>query len=214
MPDNVTTQSSTLASVPSGGVYAADLISSVYFFRQKLALGADGAWTADAAGRDTGSGDGAMYVDPRPKSTRIAVTPTVSTTPAYTAKDAVGGLMTFSNAVRASGGSGLLYAVQVVDKGQQMKDLDLVLFDRSITAPTDNSIFNPSDTELTEAVGTVRISSGDYADFNNNSVATVANVGIEFVLNGTDLFGVLVARGTPTYTSTTDIVVTLTILQD
>lgn len=182
--------------------------------RVKHALGADGTYTGDQAGRLVTGSDAAAYVDPRVKKVRLAVTPTVSTTPAYTAKDAIGALMTFSNAARFSGGSCRLDAVQIEDKAQQMKDLDLVLFDRSITAPTDNAVFDPTDAELANCVGVVNIGAGMYADFNDNSVAVVNNVGLEIVLNGTDLFGVLVARGTPTFVATTDIVVTLTILQD
>lgn len=181
--------------------------------RMKLVLGADGTYTGDAAGRLVSGSDGALYVDQRPKTVRLAVTPTVSTTPAYTAKDAVGALMTFSNAARFSGGGGTLLAVQIEDKAQQMKDLDLVLFDRSITAPTDNAVFDPTDTELSQCIGVLQIGAGMYADFNDNSVAVLNGIGLEFVLNGTDLFGVLVARGTPTYVATTDIVVTLTIAQ-
>lgn len=211
MADNVSTQSGTLASVPATTTYAADLISSVYYFRQKVALGADGTFTADVSGRDVGSGDGAMYVDVRPNVARISQTPTISTSPAYAAKDAVGGLLTFANAARVSGGACKVTACQIVDKGQLMAALDLLLFDRSITAPTDNSIFNPSDTEAGYCVGGFSIFGSDYADVSTNSVAHPAISPLEIVLNGTDLFGVLVARATPTYTSTTDIVVTLTI---
>lgn len=153
----------------------------------------------------------AQWMQPRLRVVRLAATPTISTS-AYAIKDAIGGLMTFSGAVRASGGSGVLMAVQVVDKDQELKAMDLVLFDRSITAPTDNAIFAPTDAELANCIGVVPV--GAYADFSTNSVAYANNVGLAFVLNGTDLYGVLVARDTPTFTATSDIVVTLTILQD
>ena len=174
----------------------------------KQAISTDGSATLIPADATRG-----LAVEPRPKAVRLSVTPTVSTTPAYTAKDAIGGLMTFSNAVRASGGSGTLMAVQVVDKDQEMKDADLVLFDRSITATTDNAVFDPTDAELANCVGWVPLGAGMYADFNDNSVLAVNNIGLDFVSNGTDLIGQLVARGTPTFTATSDIVVTLTIWQ-
>lgn len=201
MPDNGT--------AASGPTIAWDEIGGVAYQRIKLALGPDGTYTADV----DGSAARGFYVDPRRKVVRLSQTPTVSTTPAYTAKDAVGGLMTFAGAVRASGGSGILQAVQVVDKGQQMKDLDLVLFDRTITAPTDNAIFAPSDTEVGYIVDVVPI--GGWADFSTNAVFSIPRA-TEFVLNGTDLFGVLVSRSVtgPTYTSTSDLVVSLTIGQD
>lgn len=197
----------------TGAVVSADLVDlgsgNALVQMMKLVDGTNGGTE-----RIPGTVARGLAVDPRLKVVRLSATPTVSTTPAYALKDAVGGLLTFANAVRASGGSGLLHAVQVVDKGQQMKDLELMLFDRSITAPTDNAVFDPTDTELTQSVGRVDLSAGYYSDFSDNSIATREGLGLEFVLNGTDLFGVLVARGTPTFTSTTDIVVTLTIVQD
>ena len=176
--------------------------------RVKLVDGADG-------GTDLIAGTAArgIQVDPRFKVVRLQVTPTISTT-AYAAKDNVGGLMTFAGAARASGGSCWLQSAQIVDKAQQMRELDLLLFDRSITAPTDNAVFDPTDTELGYCVARVNFNPSDYADLSDNSVAVRSNLGHQLVLNGTDLFGVLVARATPTYAATTDLVVALTILQD
>lgn len=176
--------------------------------RVKLVDGTDG-------GTDllVGSAARGLQVDPRLKAVRVQVTPTVSTTPAYTAKDSLGGLLTFAGVARSSGGSAFIDSVQIVDKGQQMTALDLILFDRSITAPTDNAIFNPSDTELGYVIGVVPILSSDWRDLSTNSVVD-RPVGREVVLNGTDLYGVLVARGTPTFTSTTDLVVAVNVTQD
>lgn len=174
----------------------------------KQAISTDGSATLIPADATKG-----LAVNQRPTVVRLQVTPTVSTSPAYTAKDCVGGLMTFSNAVRSSGGSGTLMAVQVVDKDQEMKDVDLVLFDRSITATTDNAVFDPTDAELANCIGWVPLGVGMYADFNDNSLLSVNSVGLDFVLNGTDLIGQLVTRGTPTFSATSDIVVTLTIWQ-
>lgn len=192
----------------SGTNIATDDISGAHYQRVKLADGTDG-------GTDLIPGTAArgLYVDPRLKVVRLQVTPTISTT-AYAAKDNVGGLMTFANAVRASGGTCRIEAAQLVDKDQERADLDLVLFDRTITAPTDNAAFDPTDTELGYVVGVVPFGAGDYFDFNDNAVAHIGGLGLAAALNGTDLFGVLVARTTPTYTATSDIVVTLTITQD
>ena len=198
----------------SGTNIATDDDGGVHYQEVKIMAGADGTFTGDVAGRTVDGGSGAaLYVDPRPKAVRLAVTPTISSGAVYAAKDAIGALMTFSNAARASGGSIWIDRVQVLDKGQQMATLDLVLFDRTLTAPTDNAAFDPTDAELATAVAVVPIIAADYKDFNDNSLAD-RPVGVEAVLNGTDLFGVLVARSTPTYTSTSDIVVTLTLLQD
>lgn len=192
----------------AGTVIATDDVGGVHYQRMKLVTGE--LDSAEPIGDDDHGASRSLWVAPRPSVVRLQVTPTVSTTPAYTAKDAVGALMTFSNAARAAGGSIRVAAVQVVDKAQQMKDMDLILFDRTITAPTDNAIFAPSDTEVGYILGVVPIGTGHYADFSTNSTAH-REVNIEGVLNGTDLFGVLVARGTPTFVATTDIVVTVTV---
>jgi hypothetical protein len=206
--DNVAIDPGTTTTI------ATDDIAGVQFQRMKMAAGADGSHVGDVSGRTVDGGTGAaLFVDPRPSVVRVAVTPTISTS-AYTIKDAVGGLMTFANAARAAGGSCRLRAVQIVDKAQQRADLDLVLFDRSITAPTDNAVFDPTDAELANVVGMVSIGQGDYADFNDNSVATIAGLGDVIVLDGTSLFGVLVTRDAQTYASTSDLVVTLTIDRD
>lgn len=193
----------------SGTTVATDDISGVHYQRMKLVDG-----TLDGTEAIGGSAARGLQVDPRLKVVRIAVTPTISSSPAYTAKDAIGGLMTFSNAVRASGGTCMIQSLQVVDKDNTPQDaiIDLVLFDRTLTAPTDNAIFAPTDAEAATCVGIIPITI--WSDFSVNSIAFVNNIGLEVVLNGTDLFAVAVARSTPTYSGTTDLVFTLTIAQD
>lgn len=191
--------------------------NEVDFQAAKVALGEDGTFTALQGGRDTGSGVGAAYVDPRPKVTRIQVTPTVTAT-AYEAKDAIGGLLTFANAARTSGGSIHIESAAVSDKAAQLAGMTLVLYKASITAPTDEAAFDPTDTENLDFVGAIHFTAGaaptgDWEDFNDNAVAFVS-CAITATLDGTSLYGVLVARGTPTFASTSDISVTLTILQD
>lgn len=144
--------------------------------------------------------------------TRITVQPVVSTTPAYTAKDAVGGKLTFTNAARTSGGSITIQTAVIIDRSQQMPVLELVLFDRDFTASNDNAAFDPTDADLAYCIGVIRIS--DYADFNDNAVAVRAGIGLTAKLEGTDLYGQLVTRSTPTFVATTDIVVALTIVRD
>lgn len=207
MADNVAITAGTGTTIGTDEVTIGGVLQHVQ--RVKLVDGTDG-------GTDLLAGTAArgLAVDARALVVRLQVTPTVSTTPAYAVKDAVGGLLTFANAVRASGGTCRLESVQVVDKSDSHQDssLELVLFDRTLSAPTDNALFAPTDAEMLTCVGVVPI--GLWADYSVNSVACVNNVGLSMVLNGTSLFGVLVARGLPTYTSTTDIVVTLTIVQD
>lgn len=188
--------------------------TTVHVQRVSPSLGPEGTHTAPQSGRVVGAGtDGAAYVDVRPKMVRLSQTPTVSLT-AYAAKDAVGGLLTFAAAARYSGGSVRLESVQIVDKGEAMGAVDLFLFDRTFTTPTDNAAFTPTDTELATCVCVIPFASATEERTATGNDVWHKQVGTSFPLNGTDLFGVLVARGAMTLTSTADVVVSLNLYQD
>ncbi len=144
----------------------------------------------------------------------IQVTPTVTASGIYAAKESIGGLLTFANAVRWSGGSGTIRAVILRDLDQELAAMDLCLFNASVTVAGDNSAFDPTDAELLTAIATIPISGGNYADFTDNAVAAISDLNIPFRVAATSMYGVLVARSTPTYTGTSDISVTLVIVQD
>jgi hypothetical protein len=189
----------------AGTAVAADDVSSVYYQKVKLDVGGDGA-TVPVIGGASASG----LLPVGGKCVAISQTPTIGTG-AYVAKDAVGGLLEFANAARVSGGSITVDTVVVVDKAQVMLILDLVLFNVTLTAPTDSSVFDPTDAELATCIGVVPITT--WADFSDNSMATRANIGLTGVLNGTSLFGVLVARSGGSLTNG-DITVIVTVTQN
>lgn len=145
------------------------------------------------------------------KITRISQTPTVSTS-AYQAKDCMGGLLTFANAARASGGSIVIESAVIVDLSATMPSLDLVLFDRTFTNGTDNAALDISDSDILNLVGVIPFTT--WADFNDNSAASRFGLGLSCKLNGTDLFGQLVTRSAVTLAGTSDITVILGIRQN
>lgn len=178
-----------------------------------VALRAPVDGSANSGASIPGTAAKGLYVDPRGTTTLIQVTPTISAASIYTAKDAIGGIMTFANASRISTGGGILESVTIVDKDQEMAAMDLVLFSATIAGTvTDNAAFDPDDATLLNCVASIPILTGDYADFNDNSVAFRSGLGVAYTCAATSLFGALVARGTPTYTGTSDIVVTLGVL--
>lgn len=189
----------------SGTNIAADDVSSVFYQRVKLDAGGDGA-TLPIVDQAVPT----VLVPTGGKSFAITQTPTVGTA-AYVAKDAVGGLLTFANAARASGGSIIVDSVTVVDKSQTMLSLELVLFNVTFTAPTDSSVFDPTDAELLTCVGVIPITT--WYDFNDNSVAHRSGLGMNIVLAGTSLFGALVARSAGSLTNG-DIQVIVTVTQN
>ena len=141
-------------------------------------------------------------------------TPTI-TAGAYSANEAVGGLITFTNvATTDSRGSGVIQSITIIDDAAQNAELELHLFDRTFTATTDNAAFDPTDADLENYIGYILVTTADYAGFVDNSAAHVSNVGLAFNLAGTSLFGQLVTRGTPTYAATDDLTIKIGVLQD
>lgn len=150
-------------------------------------------------------------------TTAITATPTVSTSPAYTAADALGGKITLASAVRVSGGGGIIQALTLADKGKQSAAIDVVFFnaDPSGTTFTDNGALTIADADLLAIIGVVSIAATDYSAFADNSIATKYGLGLAFkAVGSTSIYACLVNRGTPTYTSTTDIQLAVKILQD
>jgi hypothetical protein len=150
------------------------------------------------------------------KTKTISVTPVVTAAGAYTAGDALGGLLTFANAAEKGRGSGVVQTVILIDNDVEEDATELHLFNQTFTATADNAAFDPSDADLANYVGSINVSAGSYTAFTDNSVATVNNAGLAFELvsGGTSLFGQLVTRGTPTYAATDDVTVKITVLQD
>lgn len=145
---------------------------------------------------------------------RLSQTPTI-TAGAYSANDAVGGLLTFKDAALLGGaGTGaILDSVTIIDKAKQSIQLDLILFDRTFTATADNDAFDPTDADLANCIGGVKIT--DWFAFNDNSMGCKTGIGLPIRLAdaGDSLFGQLVTRGAPTYAATTDLIVILGIVR-
>lgn len=145
--------------------------------------------------------------------------PTITSGSAYVVGYAVGGLFTFANAVLGASSSpsqsGKILSVLISDKAKQNAALDLILFDSAPTAPTDHTAFAPSAADIAKIVGVVSITAAMYSSFSANAAAWL-NPNLKFFLAaaGTSLYGILVARGTPTYASTSDLQLRLLISQD
>lgn len=142
----------------------------------------------------------------------ISQTPVI-TAGAYSANDAVGGLLTFANSTAVAGHTGVIQSVTIIDEAKQSADLELALFDTTFTPTADNAAFAPSDTVILTCIAVIPITT--YYDFSVNSVGVAVNLGIAFKTSGSaNLFGQLLTRGTPTYAATNDLTIKLGILQD
>lgn len=117
----------------------------------------------------------------------------------YSAGDAVGGIIDFGYGQERKYFE--IDYITVVDKSVQSgAQLFLTLFRRSFTPTADNAEFDPSDSDLENALLCVEIPSTDYKLFKDNCMA-VTSVDKGFVLSsGTALYGQLMTESTPTWT--------------
>jgi len=141
----------------------------------------------------------------------ISQTPTV-TAGAYTAGDAVGGLLTFANAARAAGMGGVAKNLLVIDDAGQDVEMELWLFKQTFTAMADNAPWAPSEADLRNLVGIISTADGAWFAAGTPSVARV-EPSQGYTCVGTSLFGQLVTRGTPTFAATDDVSAILGLLR-
>lgn len=149
----------------------------------------------------------------RTLSKNVTIVPTI-TAGAYSAGDAVGGKMTFPSAT-ASRKTAVLSTVVIVDEADQGAALDLVCFNQSFTATSDNVALAISDADAQNLIAWVSIGASDYVDVGGAKVAVIANIGqLVTTSGGRDIHCQMKTTGTPTYAATDDLRVTLGFLQD
>ena len=155
---------------------------------------------------------GRLVTSSNARGTSISQTPTV-TAGAYSAKDVVGGLLTFADAALYTGGGGVIKDVIIHDDAGQDAETELWLFNATFTAIADNGAWNPSQADMRKLVCIISTADGAWFDAGTESAARV-EASQRYDLAGTSLFGQLVTRGTPTYAATDDVTVTIGLLQD
>ena len=132
---------------------------------------------------------------------------------AYSAGDALGNEMVidFGLGGKVDNHSAfIIQSISVVDQAKQSAATDLFFFNASVTASADNAAADFTDAQLkSNFLGHVVIAAADYGALNDNSVATVRNIGLQLKpeVGGTDfkIYCYAVTRGTPTYVTTTDL---------
>lgn len=132
---------------------------------------------------------------PRRDLQRITVASTglTTATTAYTAGDQVGARFTFASAARASGGTGTLVGVTLVDAADIIGAYDVAIFDSSATLASDNAAFSISDADALKLVGIVQLA-GAY-DIGGNRVAQAFNLAMPYACSGgSSLYAGLICR--------------------
>lgn len=150
-------------------------------------------------------------------TTVIKDTTAVSTSPAYSIGDAVGGKRTLTGALLKTNGTAILESVTILDRANQKAAMTLFIFDSNPAAATitDNSAFVFSTDDL-KVIAQVSIGASDYVTTNSKAIAQKTGLGV--ALNGANgdgnLYAALVTTGTPTFAATTDVQLEFGLLQD
>ncbi len=155
--------------------------------------------------------------NPAPFGGQIAVNSQVPavTTSAYSAGQAMGGLLQWTGLTRGSGKSGILQMVVITCKTVQTTPLDLLFFhtNPSSTTVTDHGTFSLNAADYDKISGVVHIT--DWTSLGTSCIGQSLNLALPFRTDPTvvDLYGVLIARGALTLGSTTDLRVTVKVVQ-
>lgn len=156
------------------------------------------------------------------KSRNVSATPVIQAA-AYASGDQLGVLFELQNALDDSSGTGGILSLTVIDKAKQKAAIDLLLFSaKPAVASSDNAALDISDAEMADKfIGKVSVAASDYSDLANCSIASLTQVALllnavkdQNNLGGRSLWAILQCRGTPTYTSTSDLVLKVGIIQD
>lgn len=158
---------------------------------------------------------GDLYVQSSQKRALFTAVPTTAAG-TYAAGDVIGTLMTISNAVRFSGGSGVIENIVINDKANAVVNVDLILFSANPSSSTftDNGAYTVNAADWDKVMAAANIDNS-FAAAGNKSLQYCPPAGIPFVAVGsTDIYAVLVARTSIVLASATDIKLALTIRQD
>lgn len=183
----------------------------------KLVFGPLDTYSGQQGGRlvDGSSTAAAGFIDPRPNGATVIKTPTITAT-AYSVNESLGAVIDFGAIARASGGSLLITGAILVDLAQQNAQTDLLLFNANPSngTYTDHATITPNATDTKMIQGYVSFSG--YVNLSTTeSVSVVQNLAEHIVLSGTQhLYGLLITRGTPTYSSTTGVSLILNYIAD
>lgn len=146
----------------------------------------------------------------------ISVSPVVSAT-TYSSGQVIGGLIAFANAARTSGGTGLIQAVSATFLSGAIPSLDIIFFNSQPSASTinDAATFAIASANMVNIVGVAHVNDSALLGTSAPSIVQADQLALPFDLSGgTTLYAALVARSSATLTSTSDMTVTVSILQD
>ena len=159
------------------------------------------------------SGVDTVIVD---SSRAVAVALTVSTSPAYSSGDSIGGKITIAGLVRGNQRAGVLQSLVILDRANQKPVGDIFLFSSDPTAATitDNAAFVFSTDDL-KVIARIPVTSGDWSTVNSKAVCQLSGLGrVIETLGSSTLYAAFVTTSTPTFAATTDVQMVFGFLRD
>jgi hypothetical protein len=147
------------------------------------------------------------------KTAQVTVPLTVTASSAYVANNSVGGLIRFRN-ITGGQQSGVVQNVTVLCQSVQTTGYKLYLFNDipGSTTVADKATPSLNAADLPKLLDVITLGSAD--SILGKTINVTNGIGRGFNATTQALYGILVANSTPTYTAATDVVVTLTVLQD
>lgn len=198
MADNVTIPAQGTGTTTP--VVATDDVAGVHYQRVKLDGGGDGASNPFVAGAQA-SANSLPVVGPNDEFVTVSVDVTRPTdTTTYAINDAIANstsstnAFTVANAVKASGGSGIITDVVILSDNDPATTLqgEIMLLDGGATTPVDNATFSLSDSDAKKLVGKIPFV---LEDIGNNQFFHAQGLNIGFTCTGSaDLRFVLRAK--------------------
>lgn len=151
------------------------------------------------------------------RSQLVTITPLITAT-TYAANKQLGTATKVPAAVSATGAGATLMSVVIMDKGNQKSAIDILFFNAQPTTVADGATFDITDAELvSKFLGRIVVPNTNYKSNNtSNADVAVGNIWqkVKALSNSADLWCVLVCQGTPTYASTSDLVLSFGFDQD
>ncbi len=115
------------------------------------------------------------------------------------ANDVLADTQEIADAVRGSGGTGILQSILVQDDDDNGGAIDIVILDTNTTIGTENAAVSMADND--NILGTVNVLAADFVDMINSQHATKNNLGIVVEGKSSSLWVAVVMRDAGTVTA-------------
>jgi hypothetical protein len=156
------------------------------------------------------SSTGDLHTIGRRDVQRIQVQVSGTAAAAYAAGDQFGTIISLSNAVRLSGGTGTIVGVMLQSYSDTIGAVDVVFLDQSVTLAADNAAFAIADADIIDVIGVVSLA-GAY-DLGNNRIAQAFNLALPYHCSGsTTLYAAIIIRSAFTLAASPDLATYLTV---